>query len=114
MKRKLDIASTNVALTRGNILLDGGIVCVFQYGRDLEGYMEEFQDICFDRLIQPHLTDVTQPDPEYSPPTPLTMEKTMPEPPADGELLPIVRMEPVMTVPTNAPDLKPQCESDQE
>ncbi len=37
----------------------------------------------------------------------------MPEPPADGELLPATTTEPVTTAPTNAPEPKPLCESDQ-
>ncbi len=64
-------------------------------------------------LVQPHRTDVAQPDPEHRPPTSLTKETTMPEPPADGELLPATTTEPVTTAPNNAPEPKPLCESDQ-
>ncbi|KAL0162811.1 hypothetical protein M9458_042207, partial [Cirrhinus mrigala] len=46
MRRKRNIASINVAPTRGNILLKGETVFVFQKGRDLELYVEEFLDIC--------------------------------------------------------------------
>ncbi|ROI62521.1 hypothetical protein DPX16_5194 [Anabarilius grahami] len=63
-------------------------------------------------LIQPHLTDVAQQDPEHSPPIPLATEMTILEP-TDRELPPAARSEPVTTVPTNAPELKPQHESDQ-
>lgn len=55
---------------------------------------------------------VPQPDPEHSPPSPLTMEVTTPEPPADGELPPAPKTEPVMTAPTNTPEPKYQHESD--
>lgn len=64
-------------------------------------------------LIQPHLTDVAQPDSEHSPPSPLTMEMTTPEPPVDRELQPTTYTEPVTTVPTKVPEPKPQLESDQ-
>ncbi|KAL0189545.1 hypothetical protein M9458_016644, partial [Cirrhinus mrigala] len=154
----------------GNTLLEGGTVFVFQNGRDLELYMEEFLDICHlaicnevclmegflcgldedlrfvmlrgDRcwtleayinfalwtngsaftvgkaeedssLVQPCHTDTAQLDPEHSPPTFVTIRTTMPEPPADGELLPTACTDPATTVPTNALEPKPQCESDQ-
>lgn len=59
------------------------------------------------------LTDVVQPDPEHSPPTPCAIEMTMLEPYANGELLLGVSMEPVMTVSTNVLEPKPQHDSDQ-
>lgn len=68
----------------------------------------------YSSLVQPHLTDIAQPDPECSPLTPLTIETTTPQPPRDVGLLPTASTEPVATVPTNAPALKPQSESNQE
>ncbi|ROL43770.1 hypothetical protein DPX16_4604 [Anabarilius grahami] len=149
---------------RGNkLFLEGGAVFVFQSGRDLELYVEEFLTICHHAtcdnvclmegfwcvldedlhfvmprgdpcwtlvsyinfalwtsgseftvseakdsrsLVQPHPTDVSQADPEHSPPAPITMETTTPEPPADGELTPAARMEPATTAPTRAPEPK--------
>ncbi len=42
----MDLASINVAPMRGNRLLNGATFFVFQYGRDLERYVEEFLNIC--------------------------------------------------------------------
>lgn len=62
-------------------------------------------------LVQPHPSDVVQPNPEHSPSTPLTTGTTTADLPADGELPPAASTESVIKMPTKAPELKPQCES---
>ncbi|KAI2645827.1 tRNA modification GTPase MnmE [Labeo rohita] len=96
---------------RGNTILRGITIFIFQNGRDLEDYVEKFVDTCHrascddvclmeglrsgstftlgevekdSNLIQPHLADVSQPDPEPSPPPPQLAEPEA-EPTADGK-----------------------------
>ncbi|KAL0166713.1 hypothetical protein M9458_038557 [Cirrhinus mrigala] len=137
----MNLASINVVPRRGNTILEGITIFIFQNGRDLEDYVEEFVstchrascnevclmegfrcgldndlrfimprgDPCWTRqsyinfafwtngsmftlgeaeedsaLVQPHLADVSQRDPEPSPPLPRLAEPE-PEPTADGE-----------------------------
>ncbi|KAL0202454.1 hypothetical protein M9458_000472, partial [Cirrhinus mrigala] len=121
----MDLASINVAPRRGNTILEGFTVFIFQNGRDLEDYVEECHraicdDVCLmegfrcgldddlrfalpdgdacwtlqqyinlilcacgstytvgeaeedNNLVQPHLADVSQQDPEPSQTTPHT------------------------------------------
>ncbi len=44
--KTMDLASINVAPRRGNTLLSGGTVFIFQNGCNLEDYVEEFLDTC--------------------------------------------------------------------
>ncbi|KAL0180485.1 hypothetical protein M9458_022891, partial [Cirrhinus mrigala] len=137
----MSLASINVIPRRGNIILEGFTIFIFQNGRDLEDYVEEFvgtchrascNDVCLmegcrcgldddlhfvmpcgnpswtllsyisfalwtngstftvseaeedSALIQPHLADVLQHDPEPSPPPPRLVEPE-PEPTMDRE-----------------------------
>ncbi|KAL0162265.1 hypothetical protein M9458_041661, partial [Cirrhinus mrigala] len=137
----MNLASINVVPRRGNTILEGFTILIFQNGRDLEDYMEEFvgtchrascADVCLmegfrcgldddlrfvmprgdpcwtllsyinfalwmngstftvgkaeedSKLVQPHLADVSQHDPETSQPPPRLAEPE-PEPTTDGE-----------------------------
>ncbi|KAL0194554.1 hypothetical protein M9458_008126, partial [Cirrhinus mrigala] len=146
----MDLASINVATRRGNTFLEEVTILIFQDGRDLEDYVEEFVGTCHHALcddvclmegfrcgldddlhfalpdgdpcwtleqyinlvlcacgstytvgeaeeendpVQPHLADVSQPDPEPSQTTPQLAEPE-PEPTEDRE------PEPRATVPS--------------
>ncbi|KAL0185258.1 hypothetical protein M9458_020955, partial [Cirrhinus mrigala] len=146
----MDLASINVTPRRDNTILEGIAIFIFQNGRDLEDYVEEFVGTCHhascdnvclmegfrcgldhdfrfvmprgdpgwnlqsyinfelwingstftfseaeedSELVQPHLADVSQQDPEPSQTTPQLTEPE-PEPTADRE------PEPRATVPS--------------
>ncbi|KAL0192210.1 hypothetical protein M9458_010506, partial [Cirrhinus mrigala] len=135
----MNLASINIVPRRGNTILEGFTIFIFQNGRDLDDYVEEFVDTCHrascddvclmegfrcglvddlrfimprgdpcwtlqsyinfalwtnrstftlgkakedTKLIHPHLTDVSQHDPEPSQPPPRLAEPE-PEPTVD-------------------------------
>ncbi|KAL0191910.1 hypothetical protein M9458_010206, partial [Cirrhinus mrigala] len=155
---------------RGNTILEGFTVFIFQNGRDLEDYVEEFvgtchrascDDVCLmegfkcgldddlrfampcgdpcwtllsyinftlwtngstftvseaeedSKLVQPHLADVSQHDPEPSQPPPRLTEPE-PEPTPDGEPEPRATEPSPLGVTARETDTEPQpIESDQ-
>lgn len=85
----MEIGSINVA----PVWSSGATMFIFQNGRDMEEYVEEFLSVCHRATasVQPHLPSITTPEPDPAATPTVEME---PEPTADKETQPMPTTEP--------------------